>query len=230
MPKLTEENSTKMSFSEFSKGLETGDVLLFHGDNAFNKGVSVLEGGNPWGHVGMVVNTPTMNQPLFWESTIKEKVKDIISDSAKDGPMLDYLEERLKNDITTGDNCNWALRKLHVADSLRPAMRDSLIVVIKEVHDKHIPGGVPVAWDAIIGKYFHIKASYKKIYCTELMALTFEKMNLWKTDKPLNFFDPADFSDVGKLPFVQGVYLEKEIAFKPVIEKDGTLTIWVEKK
>lgn len=230
MPEITENNSTKYSFEEFSKTLKTGDIILFHGDNSFNKGVSFLEGGNPWGHVGMVVNTPEMKRPLFWESTIKEKVKDLISDSAKDGPMLDYLEDRLKNDIIAGDNCNWALRRLNVPDSLRPQMHDSLIATIKAVHDKQIPGGIPVAWDAVVGKYFGIKASYKKIYCTELMALTFENMGLWKTDKPLNFFDPADFSNVGTLPFISGVSLDKEVAFKPIIQKDSTLTIWVEKQ
>lgn len=230
MPELTEKNSIKMSFEEFSKTLQTGDIILFHGDNSFNKGVSFLEGGNPWGHVGMVINTPTMNRPLFWESTIKEKVKDIISDSAIDGPMLDYLDVRLKNDITAGDNCNWALRRLNLPDSLRSQIQDSLIATIKAVHDRHIPGGIPVAWDAVVGKYFGIKASYKKIYCTELIALTYENMGLWKTKKPLNFFDPADFSNVGRLPFIPGVSLTKEVAFKPIIQKDSTLTIWVEKQ
>lgn len=228
--KLTKENSKQISFEEFSKSLETGDIILFHGNTAFNKGTTFFEGGNPWAHVGMVINTPSMEQPVFWESTIKEKVKDITLHKDKDGPMLDYLEARLKNDLKTGENCNWALRTLEVPDSLRPEMRDSLKVFVSEVHNKHLPGAVGVIVEGLIGKYLHIKTSYKKLFCSELIALTYIKMNLWKkTNIPANGFDPADFSNIGTLPFISGVYLQKEIAFEPQFTEDSTLVIIIEK-
>lgn len=170
-----------------------------------------------------------MKQPVFWESTIKEKVEDITLHKDKDGPMLDYLEQRLKNDLITADNCNWALRRLQVPDSLRPEMKDSLKVVIGEMHNKHLPGAVGVIVEGLIGKYLHINSGDKKVFCSQLIALTFMKMNLWKTTIPANGFDPADFSNVGKLPFVPGISLGKEVAFKPVFAKDSTLMIRIVK-
>lgn len=225
IPEITDKNSTLISFEEFSKTLQTGDIILFHGNTAFNKGTSLFEGGNPWAHVAMIINTPAMKKPVLWESTIKEKVADISLHKDKDGPMLDYLEARLKNDLITADNCNWALRRLHVADSLRPTMRDSLKVVINEVHQKHLPGAVGVIVEGLIGKYLHINTGDKKVFCSQLIAMTFMKMNLWKTQIPPNGFDPADFSNVGQLPFISGVYLTKEIAFKPVFTQDSILMI-----
>lgn len=229
IPVITESNSTLITFDEFSKTVKTGDIILFHGNTGFNKGTSLFEGGNPWAHVGMVINTPHMKQPVFWESTVKEKVKDIALDKDKDGPMLDYLEVRLKNDLITAENCNWALRRLHVADSLRPTMRDSLAVIINEVHNKHLPGAVGVIVEGLIGKYLHINTGDKKVFCSQLMAMTFKKMGLWETKIPSNGFDPADFSNVGKLPFIPEVYLHKEVAFKPIFTKDSTLMIRIEK-
>jgi len=73
IPKL--DYNIPLSFPQFSSDLNTGDIILFHGDSSFDKITDYLE-SSPWAHVGMIIKS-NAHQTYIWESTIKSNVKDV---------------------------------------------------------------------------------------------------------------------------------------------------------
>ncbi|ERP31985.1 hypothetical protein [Chitinivibrio alkaliphilus] len=107
LTKLTPNNSTEEEQSTFFASLHTGDLILCHGNSFFNKAVTLLTNGSPWGHIAMVVRTPT-GKIFLWESNVKkDTIREVLGDTAKEGPMLTSAQTRLCT-----PNKQYALRRL----------------------------------------------------------------------------------------------------------------------
>ncbi len=165
-----------LSFDQFTNGLNTGVIILFHGDSDFDGAADYLE-SSPWAHVGMIIKGKN-NKTYLWESTIKSNVKDVIDHAAKSGPQLVRLKDRLTSDVTIQDHSGWALRQLQVSDTVRAAFDESLKKIIYIEHDKDIPGAVSVFLEVALGRYLKIETDEQKIFCSELMVLTSMQMGL----------------------------------------------------
>lgn len=217
------------SFDQFAGGLHTGDIILFHGDSAFDKITDYLE-CSPWAHVGMIVKGKD-NQAYLWESTLKSNVKDIDYHKTKGGPQLVRLKDRLVNDVAIKDHSGWAIRQLIVSESIRDTFDTALNHIIQIEHDKDIPGAVKVFLEAALGRYLNVETDEKKIFCSELIVLTYMQMGLVSRTVVANGYVPKDFSsDSNKLRFLQKeTRLTKEHYFKPVMVVKGDLKIRVSK-
>ena len=79
-----------------------------------------------------------------------------------------------------------------------------------------------------MGRYLKIESDEKKIFCSELMVLTYMQMGLVSKNTVLNGYEPKDFSsDSHKLKFLQQeTTLSKEHNFKPVMV-NGELSVRV---
>ncbi|MCG8689563.1 MAG: hypothetical protein MI892_32115 [Desulfobacterales bacterium] len=217
---------TLLSFDQFTKRLNTGDIILFHGDSDFDGVTDYLE-CSPWAHVGMIINGEN-NKTYLWESTIKSNVKDVIDLETKGGPQLVLLKDRLTNDVVIKDHSGWAFRKLKVSDALRSSFDEALEQIISIEHEKDIPSAVGVFLEVALGRYLKTETNEQKIFCSELMVLTYMQMGLVSKDAIPNGYEPKDFSSGShKLKFLQQeTTLSKEYYFKPVIV-DGQLSVRV---
>jgi len=215
-----------LSFDQFTDRLNTGDIILFHGDSDFDGVTDYLE-CDPWAHVGMIIKGKN-NKPYLWESTIKSNVKDIIDHETKGGPQLVPLKDRLINDVTIKDHSGWALRQLQVSDTLRASFDEALRQIIHIEHKKDIPGAVGVFLEVALGRYLKIETDEQKIFCSELMVLTYMQMGLVSKNTVPNGYEPKDFSsDSHKLKFLeQETRLSQEHYFKPVMD-NGKLSVRV---
>ncbi len=215
-----------VSFDQFTNRMNTGDIILFHGDSEFDGVTDYLE-CNPWAHVGMIIKGKN-NKIYLWESTIKSNVKDIIDHETKGGPQLVLLKDRLTNDVAIKDHSGWALRQLQVSDTLRDSFDEALKEIIHIEHEKDIPGAVDVFLEVALGRYLKIETDEKKIFCSELMVLTYMQMGLVSKNTVSNGYEPKDFSsDSHKLKFLQQeTALSKEHYFKPVMV-NGKLSVRV---
>lgn len=217
---------TLLSFDQFTNRLNTGDIILFHGDSDFDKVTDYLE-CSPWAHVGMIIKGKN-NKTYLWESTIKSNVKDAIDHETKGGPQLVLLKDRLNNDVAIKDHSGWAIRSLQVSDTLRASFDKALKEIIHIEHEKDIPGAVGVFLEVALGRFLKAKTDEKKIFCSELIMLTYIQMGLVSKSAVPNGYEPKDFSsDSHKLKFLQPeTTLSKEHYFKPVMV-DGDLSIRV---
>ena len=206
-----------LSYDQFSGRLNTGDIILFHGDSEFDGVTDYLE-CSPWAHVGMIIKDKN-NKTYVWESTIKSNVKDIIDHKTKGGPQLVLLEDRLTNDVTIKDHSGWAVRTLKVSDTLRASFDTALSQIIQIEHKKDIPGAVGVFLEVALGRYLKAETNEKKLFCSELIVLTYMHMGLVSGNTVPNSYEPKDFSsDCHKLTFLQQeTALSKEHYFKPVM-------------
>jgi hypothetical protein len=213
-----------LTYTQFTDGLDTGDIILFHGDTEFDKVTDFIE-CSPWAHVGMIIKDKKHNTYL-WESTVKSNAKDVIDHKTKNGPQLVLLKDRLINDVAIRDHSGWAYRKLEVSDELRASFETDLKQIIETEHSKDLPGSVTVFLEAALGRYLNIKTGEKKIFCSELIILTYMQMGLVSENAVPNAYDPKDFSsDSHKLTFLQkSTRLLKEQYFKPVM-KEGVLSV-----
>lgn len=224
IPKL--DYPTLLSFDQFTNRLNTGDIILFHGDSDFDKVTDYME-CNPWAHVGMIIKGKN-DKIYLWESTIKSNVKDVIDHDTKGGPQLVFLKDRLTNDVAIKDHSGWAFRQLQVSDTLRASFDESLKEIIHIEHEKDITGTITLFLEAALGRYLNIKTNEKKIFCSELMVLTYMQMGLVSKNAVPNGYQPKDFSsDSYKLKFLQQeTRLSKEHYFKPVMV-NGKLSVSV---
>lgn len=215
LPKLN--YNIPLNFTQFTSDLDTGDIILFHGDSSFDKITDYLE-CSPWAHVGMIIKSQDQ-QTYIWESTIKSKVKDTDYNKTKGGPQLVRLKDRLINDVKEKDHSGWAIRKLRVSDSMRDSFNESLQHIIQIEHEKDIPGAIDVFVEAILGRYFHAKTDEKKVFCSELIVLTFMQMGLVSKKEIANGYVPKDFSSGSDtLKFLsKKVSLSNERYFKPAL-------------
>ena len=165
-----------LTYAQFADGLDTGDIILFHGDTEFDKVTDFIE-CNPWAHVGMIIKDKKHNTYL-WEATVKSNAKDVIDHKTKNGPQLVILKDRLINDVAIKDHSGWAYRKLEVSDELRISFGTALKQIVEIEHPKDLPGAVSVFLEAALGRYLNIKTSEKKIFCSELIILTYMQMGL----------------------------------------------------
>lgn len=218
IPKL--DYNTLFSFTAFSSKLKTGDIILFHGDTRFDQITDFFE-CSPWAHVGMIIKSEG-HQTYIWESTIKSNVRDVDYYKTKGGPQLVLLKDRLINDVRIKDHSGWAIRKLHVSESVRNTFDDALKHIVKVEHEKDIPGAIEVFVESVLGRFFEIETNEKKVFCSELIILTFIQMGLVSKEEIANGYTPKDFSsDSDKLKFVnKEVGLSNELYFKPLLTND----------
>ncbi len=92
------------TFKEISGSLQTGDIILFHGDEEVSKIIEFIENCQ-WSHVGMAVRPSDIgleadcgSRPLLWHSTPSLKgIIDVGTKAEREaGPEIVYLEDVLR--------------------------------------------------------------------------------------------------------------------------------------
>lgn len=210
-----EHKPQEIPLSELEEYLETGDIILMHGEEMTSFLISVSE-MSQWTHATMVVRSRDIgddsDELLLWESNPWDKMQDVELRKKKTGPQLVDLKERLKSNREMHTDNRFMLRHLYVDN--REEMYPLLRKTIDKVHSTIFPPRlkmVKMVWDGrILGK----EANFDSFGCSELVAYTYMDMGLLTRKFPANQYEPRDFSRDGN------VRLLKRAFFGPPIRID----------
>ncbi len=210
----------KVSYDEIHKTLQTGDIILFHGQLKSSELTEFLQ-GTKWSHVGMAVRPQDIGidypNLLLWESNTLKNLDDAMADKPKAGPMLVDLKTRIQTDKTDGYDNLFQVRYLDpgILGNDLDCMHSNLREFIFKVHSDDYPESeMQMFKDFFEGKFKNRDPEPAKYFCSELIADTYIHMGLLTKDYVPNSYMPKDFSDKKSIPLLgraslcNGPYLE----------------------
>lgn len=203
-----------VTYDELAPTLQTGDIVLFHGDSHFQEVIDKLT-GSPYNHMAMVVLAKDLGMPdttapiMLWESTPYAITEDQELHRPKAGPTLVDLKTRLNQEIERGMFFRFVFR--HLSTPLNEANFKALKKAIQPVY----PDKFPTDWwffiKGIIGRIFNREVKQPTFFCSELIAYTYQKMGLLSEGHPPDYYWPKDFSLKGHLDLQQNELLGENL-------------------
>ncbi len=206
-------------FSQIAPTVQTGDVILMHGEFPGSKLIELAE-WSIWSHSGMVVRAEDIGMKgkvpdlLFWESNTLKNLDDVILNVGKEGPMLVDLLQRFKTNATTYNESLMCYIKVNINRS--PAMFKKFLNFIPTVHQATFPSDLEMAGMEMVGRLLKEQTPLDKIFCSELLAGTFQAMGWIDHSWPWNAYEPGDFTKPGKVKLQLGGTLSPLVKFDPL--------------
>lgn len=194
-----------MNYQDIRQQLKMGDIVLTSGKTLFSQAIRWMTRSH-WSHVGMVVRAEQWDFVLLWESTTGARIKDVESTKISHGVQLVPLSERLK-----AYDGGFAIRQLS-----RPLTENETETLSRFRHevsgrtfDYNVIELLKAAWDSGIMSDNHEDLSC--LFCSELIAETFQALGFLDENRPSNEYVPSDFSSEQSLPWNRDISLGKEI-------------------
>lgn len=186
-------------YDDIKDKLESGDLVFLAG-KTYTERLACWHTNCPFSHVGMIMKNDIDGKPYIWEADIGQ--------GAKKGTRLMLLDEKLARykGFRKG-----AILKLR---ALRSINNEDIAKIIKEHEGQdmdtmmatHVTSGFPRS-------YIHnIFKDDNKIFCSELIADTYQKLALMKTTQDPSYYTPKDFF-TSQVPLQEGVKLDEPIYF-----------------
>lgn len=187
-----------MKWSELSKDMQTGDVILFHQAGMISRLIDMVTDAH-FSHVGMVVRLP--DKPAgedlhFWQSFEPEG-----------GVVLDALPAFLHT-YQTKYKGTFVLRKLKLERP--PNLWESLPAFMEKMKGRPFPsiwGMVTHFFEGRLG----IDSGQKSFFCSDLVADTFMDSGLLPKKPPPNYYAPKNFASSKKLDLLMGACFSDRI-------------------
>lgn len=195
--------------SKIRNQLKTGDIVLFNGKGRISTGIKFAT-KSPWSHVGLIYVFEEQNMVAIWESTTLNKLKDIDTNTLRQGVQIVSFTERVEQ-----YRGNMAIRILKNAN-LSKYDYNCLNKLRKELsgkpYEKSILELIKSAWDVPSISFSENQEDLSSLFCSELVAKAYKTLGLLPTEIPSNEFVPCDFSYNGKVDnLLKKAYLEEEI-------------------
>lgn len=190
-----------MLWSELSKDLQTGDIILFHQHGLISRLIDVFTDAR-FSHVGMVVrmnDKPAGEQLYFWQSFEPEG-----------GVVLDALPaflDKYKHDYKGKFVCR------HLEVQRTAGMEEALHAFMERVKGRPFPSiwGMMSHW--MEGK-LGIDSGEKSFFCSDLVADSYQNMGLLPEKPPANFYAPKNFATSKKMNLLLGAKFSEQISFQ----------------
>lgn len=193
-----------MKYKNIKDTLKTGDIVLFSGKGGISTGIKWVT-RSKFSHIGMVLKLEEYDYLTLWESTTLSNIKDITTNTNRQGVQLVSLSERIK----TYDG-EISIRKLKNVDFSTKDIT-SLMKLRKELKGKKYEQDeielLKSAYDGIFGKNIEDLSS---LFCSELVAEAYQRLGLLSNTIPSNEYTPVDFAQKKDISLLKGK-LGKEI-------------------
>lgn len=190
----------------------TGDLWLFRGRTLADRAIQVTT-NSPINHVGMSVVIDDL-PPLMWHAELGRSAPDLWSGTRQRGAQLHDLSQAVLVWTTKYGQRAW-LRQLEP-----PATRDMENAVLRTVArldgtpfpsaarlaSRWLRGRVP------FGRRGAQQASLETAYCAEVVAITYEAMQLLTDGRRQDWYDPGRFWSGDNLVLAGQARLGGEIA------------------
>ncbi len=185
--------------------LETLDIVLFSGEGIISNGIK-LATGNKWSHIGVVFNIREVDMVCLLESTTLSSVEDVITGKGFSGVQIVPLSQRVltyQGDI-----------------SIRQLSGFTKLLYHKEVLNKFRRNyhGVPyeqnkieLVKSAYDGPWGDNVEDLSSLFCSEVVAELYQKMDLLPEGVPSNEYTPANFAKGMDLKLLKNTFLGEEI-------------------
>jgi len=193
---------------------KTGDLVFFAGSGRRSALIKRFT-RSKWSHIGIVLDLDTCPYPLLFESTAQAGAEDIDSGEVVSGVQVVPLKQRIE--AYSGEV---AVRSLNPVPN---AQRYAALVALREElrdrpYERCTTQLIRSAYDGPIGAN---RCDLSSIFCSELVALAYQRMGYLNGLYPPNEYTPHDFSDAGDLVMTEGD-LSSEILVKSAIGKPVT--------
>ena len=185
-----------MTYEEIRPTLQCGDSVSFSGRGLASiviKGMTLSK----WTHDGIIVVAHDIDKVLCWESTTLANVPDFESGTIKSGVMLVDFSKRIAT-----YNGEIGIRQLRIP--LTPHEIQILMDMQREVKDtpyeKNMLELFKAAYDGPFGLNIEDLAT---IFCTELKAEFYKRVNRLPARKPANEYTPKDAAGKAMSDFLE---------------------------
>ncbi len=188
----------------------TGDLWLFRGTSAADRAIRVTT-NSPVNHVGMAVVIEDL-PPLMWHAELGRSLPDMWSGSHHRGVQLHDLRDAVLVWANKYKQQAW-LRQLDHPVSRQ--MEDAVLKTIARMDGTPFPSTARLASRWLRGRVPLGKISDAQLetaYCAEVVALTYQAMDLLAADRHPNWYDPGSFWSGDDLQLRHGARLGDEIA------------------
>ena len=204
----TPPDAPKQSLADVLPQVRTGDIFVFHCDATESRLIDIVT--DSWfSHAAMAVVHPDDGQVLIWQTDPGAIVEDPISHTSHAGAQLGDLAAEVEETARTwGDQPYW--RSLSWE---RPAGFDEAVATA-------LVGLDGTKYPSMLGMVIEYLAGRKDIpdtsgtmFCSEMIAATYQRIGLLGTEHPANHYRPKDFSSEpgADLPLLGGATLLSEV-------------------
>jgi len=199
--------SSTISYDELHRQARTGDLLLFH-SSEFTREIVEIGTGGKYSHVAMLIRPDATSEPLIWQESGIPVSLDPDTNTTHDGAQLGELGPALVKILALHDHPTY--RPLAYART--PEFEAKVQEIIRECEGRPFPSVLDMAERWIEGHFFHEPSTEDEMFCSQLVALTYQSTQLLGLHEPPNFYSPNSFStgnDDAK--FLQGASLGEEV-------------------
>lgn len=194
-------STKRIHYEQIRPYLKTGDLILFSGTGPLAFGIK-MGTFSKWSHVGMVVYLHEIDMVCLWESTTLSNLTDMDTEKQVKGVQLVSLHDRISS--YDGDVAVRHLLGFEFGDTERQCLQDCR----KEFK------GVPYEKDEMellhSASIFRNTEDLSSLFCSELVAETYQRLGLLSEEKPSNEYVPADFAESRDLLLEKG-HLDAEV-------------------
>ncbi len=201
-----------MRYAGIRDVLDTGDVILFSGKGGISDGIKFFT-LSKWSHVGMVYK---LRDPLdregtlfCWESTTLCNIRDADTGRLTQGVQRVELSERLERCFAKSYEIS--IRKLNkpLTDDMLRQLNEFRHEVSGRPYERSKLELLKSAYDGMFGEN---KEDLSSLFCSELLAEAYQRMQLLDSKKPSNEYTPKDFSQERGLCLLNGFALGTELS------------------
>ena len=185
----------------------TGDIWLFRGRSAADRAIQTLT-NSPVNHVGMVVALDDL-PPLLWHAEMGRSMPDVWTGERQRGVQLHLLDEAVTTWNARYGQQAW-VRQLE--GTIERSHEDRLIEVIDRYDGRPFPTTPGLARQWLTGRFRRRASSLETLYCAELVATTFQQMELLPKRRPASWYDPGRFWSGDRIELVPPFVLSGEVA------------------
>lgn len=203
---------TRVHVDEAVELTRTGDLWLFRGHSGADRAIQTLTNA-PVNHVGMAVVIDDL-PPLMWHAELGRALPDLWSGKHQRGVQLHDLRDAVLIWAAKYGQRAW-LRQLEP-----PVTREQEDAVLRTI--ARLDGTPFPSTTRLLGRWLRGRApkrtpsprhaGVESAYCAEVVALTYEAMELLPAGRRANWYDPGRFWSGDRLELAGDARLGTEIA------------------
>jgi hypothetical protein len=198
-------HGTSLSLDAAVDLTRTGDIWLFRGRSAADQAIRTLT-NSPVNHVGMAVALDDL-PPLLWHAELGRGLLVVWSGTRHRGVQLHDLREAVVQWTGRYRQRAW-LRQLE--PPVGPAGEAAVLTSIGRLDGTPFPATAALAGRWLRGR-LRRPAGVETTYCAEVVAATYQAMDLLGDERPTNYYDPGSFWSGDDLRLRDGARLGAEL-------------------
>ena len=186
----------------------TGDIWLFRGASLGDRTIRAAT-NSPVNHVGMVVAIDDL-PPLLWHAEFGRSLPDVWTGERHRGVQLHLLSEAVTTWNERYEQRAW-VRQLD--GPIERSQEDRLMEVIDRFDGRPFPTTIELLRRWFTGR-LRRSSSLETIFCAELVATTYQQMDLLPGARPASWYDPGRFWSGDRIALVPPYRLAAEVAVR----------------